>query len=156
MNWFQAVNHAMTTIATGGFSTEPTSIQHFQSPDNRVDLPSYFMAISVARPSSSSIRMLRGRTKGTMLQPQATKCYWFYVHPRSLAPLLLTLYLVEMTGDLPTAESSIRAASLPGRIHHDDDWLYDHGLRHLVALCQNVTTYFDVNWRLFGLDQRRS
>ena len=32
MNWFQAINHAMTTVATGGFSTEPLSIGQFNSP----------------------------------------------------------------------------------------------------------------------------
>lgn len=32
MNWFKAVNHGMTTIATGGFSTEPNSLGDFNSP----------------------------------------------------------------------------------------------------------------------------
>ena len=32
MNWFDAFNHAMTTIATGGFSTHEASFAHFNSP----------------------------------------------------------------------------------------------------------------------------
>lgn len=32
MSWFQAINHGMTTIATGGFSTESNSIEAFNSP----------------------------------------------------------------------------------------------------------------------------
>lgn len=32
MDWFEAVNHAMTTISTGGFSTSDASIGHFDSP----------------------------------------------------------------------------------------------------------------------------
>ena len=32
MSWFQAINHGMTTIATGGFSTESESIEAFNSP----------------------------------------------------------------------------------------------------------------------------
>lgn len=31
MTWFDAVNHAMTTLATGGFSTKDASIGHFNS-----------------------------------------------------------------------------------------------------------------------------
>lgn len=32
MDWFDSVNYAMTTIATGGFSTHNMSIEYFQSP----------------------------------------------------------------------------------------------------------------------------
>ena len=32
MGWFDAINHALTTMATGGFSTKNNSIAHFSSP----------------------------------------------------------------------------------------------------------------------------
>ena len=32
MNWFDAVNHSFTTMATGGYSTKQASIEHFNSP----------------------------------------------------------------------------------------------------------------------------
>ena len=32
MGWFDAINHALTTMATGGFSTKNASIAHFTSP----------------------------------------------------------------------------------------------------------------------------
>ncbi|MEE4196924.1 MAG: potassium transporter TrkG [Bacteroidales bacterium] len=32
MSWFDAINHAFTTMATGGYSTKQASIAHFQSP----------------------------------------------------------------------------------------------------------------------------
>ncbi len=32
MGWFDAVNHAFTAVATGGFSTQPASIGHWQNP----------------------------------------------------------------------------------------------------------------------------
>lgn len=32
MNWFDAINHALTTVSTGGFSTKNASIAHFASP----------------------------------------------------------------------------------------------------------------------------
>jgi len=32
MNWFDAINHSFTTMATGGYSTKQASIAHFNSP----------------------------------------------------------------------------------------------------------------------------
>jgi trk system potassium uptake protein TrkH len=32
MNWFDAINHSFTTMATGGYSTKQASIAHFESP----------------------------------------------------------------------------------------------------------------------------
>lgn len=32
MNWFDAINHSFTTMATGGYSTKQASIAHFDSP----------------------------------------------------------------------------------------------------------------------------
>ena len=31
MNWFDSINHALTTMPTGGFSTYDASIGHFDS-----------------------------------------------------------------------------------------------------------------------------
>ncbi|MFP4251941.1 MAG: potassium transporter TrkG [Guyparkeria sp.] len=36
MNWFDAVSHAFTTVATGGFSTHDASFGYFQSPSMQV------------------------------------------------------------------------------------------------------------------------
>lgn len=45
MNWFDAINHALSTISTGGFSTKNTSIAYFNS-DAIVWITTFFMAIS--------------------------------------------------------------------------------------------------------------
>lgn len=104
MNWFQAINHAMTTIATGGFSTEPMSIEQFQSPTIEW-ISIIFMAIA-GTTFVFAIRLIRGRTKGLA---KHNEIYWFY-GILFASTGLLTLYLVELTGELPD-HNSIRAAA---------------------------------------------
>lgn len=45
MDWFDAINHAMSTISTGGFSTKNTSIGYFNS-DGIIWTTTFFMVIS--------------------------------------------------------------------------------------------------------------
>lgn len=98
MDWFQAVNHAMTTIATGGFSTETDSIKHFQSPAIEW-VAIIFMTLS-ATTFIYMIRLIRGQTH---MMRQSSEVYWFYgILATSIG--LLTLFLVELTGDIPNHE----------------------------------------------------
>lgn len=103
MNWFQAVNHAMTTVATGGFSTESKSMEQFASPTLEW-ISIVFMALS-GTTFIFIIRLLRGQTH---ILKQNNEVYWYYAIMIG-SSLLLTLYLVELTGDLPSHDS-IRAA----------------------------------------------
>jgi len=104
MNWFQAVNHAMTTVATGGFSTEPKSIEQFQSPALEW-ISIIFMALS-ATTFIFMIRLIRGRTH---ILRQNQEVYWFYAI-LTASTALLVLYLVELTGELPD-HHSVRTAA---------------------------------------------
>ena len=104
MDWFQAINHAMTTIATGGFSTEAMSMEQFQSPALEW-ISIVFMAIS-GTTFVFVIRLIRGRTKGLT---KHNEIYWFY-GILLVSTGLLSLYLVELTGELPD-HNSIRAAA---------------------------------------------
>lgn len=95
MDWFQAVNHAMTTVATGGFSTETASIKHFQNPAIEW-VAIIFMTLS-ATTFIYMIRLIRGQTH---MMRQSSEVYWFYgILATSIG--LLTLYLVELTGKIP-------------------------------------------------------
>ncbi len=95
MDWFQAINHAMTTVATGGFSTEAASIEHFQSPTIEW-ISTIFMALS-ATTFVYMIRLIRGQTH---ILRQNHEVWWYYgILVASIG--LLTLYLVELTGELP-------------------------------------------------------
>lgn len=104
MDWFQAINHCMTTVATGGFSTEGGSIEDFNSP--LIEWISIvFMALS-ATTFLFVIRLFRGQTH---ILRQNNEIYWFY-SILLVSTGLLTLYLVELTGELP-GHDSIRAAA---------------------------------------------
>jgi trk system potassium uptake protein TrkH len=95
MDWFQAVNHAMTTVATGGFSTESGSFEDFNSPALEW-IAVVFMALS-ATTFVYMIRLLKGRIE---ILRHNNEVYWFYAFLFS-ATALLTLYLVELHGELP-------------------------------------------------------
>lgn len=104
MTWFQAINHAMTTVATGGFSTETDSIGAFQSPTIEW-IAIVFMALS-ATTFVYMIRLIRQRFQNLR---QNHEVYWFYAI-LAMSTGLLTLYLVELTGELPSHDS-IRTAA---------------------------------------------
>ena len=104
MNWFQAVNHAMTTVATGGFSTEPKSMEQFQSPTLEW-ISIVFMALS-ATTFVFMIRLIRGRTH---ILRQNQEVYWFY-SILVISTALLVLFLVELTGELPD-HNTVRMAA---------------------------------------------
>lgn len=103
MDWFQAINHAMTTVATGGFSTEATSMEEFASPTLEW-IAIVFMTLS-GTTFVYMIRLLKGQTH---ILKQNNEVYWYY-GIIVISTLLLTLYLVELTGELPNHDS-IRAA----------------------------------------------
>ncbi len=73
MTGFSALNHAMTTVATGGFSTHDTSIGHYESP--LIDVISIAFMILGSLPFLLYLQMLRG-------QPLAfyrdTQVRWFF------------------------------------------------------------------------------
>ena len=104
MDWFQAMNHAMTTIATGGFSTEAGSFQDFNNPT--LEWIAIFFMILSATTFVYAIRLLKGQLQGLR---DCTEICWFYGIMLS-ATLFLILYLVELTGDLPNHEMIRQAA----------------------------------------------
>lgn len=59
MNAFDAVNHAMTSIATGGFSTHDSSFGYFQSPE--IEWAATLFMAAGALPFVAYIRALRGK-----------------------------------------------------------------------------------------------
>ena len=104
MDWFQAINHAMTTIATGGFSTETGSFEDFNSPALEWTAV-VFMTLS-ATTFVYMIRLLKGRTE---ILRHNNEMYWFFGFVIA-ATALLTLYLVELHGELPN-HAMIRTAA---------------------------------------------
>lgn len=99
MDWFQAVNHSMTTIATGGFSTESGSIADFKSPAIEW-IAICFMTLS----ATTFVFVIRLILRKWNMLRHTQEVFWFFAILIA-STLLLTVYLVELTGDLPDAES---------------------------------------------------
>ena len=99
MSNFDAIAHAMTTIATGGFSTESESIMHFRSPLIEW-IAIFFMALS----ATTFLFVIRVCSRRWHLLRHGQEVYWFYIILLG-STFLLTVYLVELTGQLPTADS---------------------------------------------------
>jgi trk system potassium uptake protein TrkH len=95
MDWFQAINHAMTTVSTGGFSTESMSMGQFQSPLLEW-ISISFMAIC-GTTFVFMIRLIRGQTH---IIKQNNEVYWFYGIIAG-STLLLMVFLIDLTGQLP-------------------------------------------------------
>ncbi len=72
MTGFDAIAHAMTTIATGGFSTHDDSIGFFQ--DGRIDVTATMFMIIGSLPFVLYLQALRGRPKNLMNDSQVR---WF-------------------------------------------------------------------------------
>lgn len=104
MDWFQAINHSMTTVSTGGFSTEALSLEEFQSP--LLEWISIFFMAICGTTFVYLIRLLRGQTH---ILKQNHEVYWFYTLIL-VSTALLVLFLVDQTGQLPNHDS-IRAAT---------------------------------------------
>ena len=103
MTWFQAINHMMTTVSTGGFSTEAMSIEQFQSP--LLEWVCILFMVLGGTTFIFVINLLRLR-KNKLRERDEVVCFLGIL---VVSSLLLTLYLVEQTGELPS-HGSFRAA----------------------------------------------
>jgi len=104
MNWFQAVNHMMTTVATGGFSTESMSMEQFQSP-----LLEWICIVFMILGGTTfifAINLLRIRKHKLREHDEIV----YFMGILIISILLLTLYLVEQSGQLPNHDN-VRTAT---------------------------------------------
>ena len=104
MDWFQAVNHAMTTVSTGGFSTEATSFEGFNSAT--IEWISIVFMLICGTTFVYMIRLFRGQTH---ILRQNNEVFWFYGIV-TICTLMLMLFLVDQTGRLPDHDS-LRASA---------------------------------------------
>ena len=103
MTWFQAINHMMTTVSTGGFSTEPMSIEQFQSP-----LLEWLYILFMILGGTTFIFVINPlRLRKNKFKESDEVIYFLGI--LVVSSLLLTLYLVEQTGKLPS-HGSFRTA----------------------------------------------
>ncbi|NKB58258.1 MAG: potassium transporter TrkH [Alphaproteobacteria bacterium] len=95
MTGFDAMAHAMTTIATGGFSTHDASLGYFQ--DARIDATATIFMVVGGLPFVLYLQAIRGRPGGLFRDSQVR---WFLVMT-ALAVFAVTVWLMRTgSGDL--------------------------------------------------------
>ncbi len=99
MTWFQAVNHMMTTVSTGGFSTEAMSMEQFQSPLLEWICILFMVLGGITFVFVINLLLMR---KNRFRDRDEITCFLGIL---IVSSLLLTLYLVEQSGELPTHDS---------------------------------------------------
>ncbi|HAY05352.1 MAG TPA: TrkH family potassium uptake protein [Hyphomonas sp.] len=99
MNWFDAINHSMTTVSAGGFSTYDASFGHFNgTPAILVSI--VFMAIAAMPISLFAILFLQGRIKPLIMDPQ----------PRLFLALALSIaFIIVLYHELHLEESAFES-----------------------------------------------
>ncbi len=98
MSAFDAINHAMTTVATGGFSTHDGSIGHFA--EGGADLVALVFMVLAGLPFILYVRAAAGRPDVLISDPQART----FLIVAFVAVLLLTLWLA---GNPPPADQEL-------------------------------------------------
>ena len=89
MNVFDSIAHAMTTIATGGFSTYSDSIGHFRNP--RIEIISIIFIVLGSIPFIAYLKFLKGDKKIFLKDSQIKGLVYILVFSILLMLLYLTL-----------------------------------------------------------------
>ena len=122
MDTFEAVAHAMTTIATGGFSTSDSSLAHFDSVTVEIICITFMVIGSL--PFVLFLQTIRGRPLSLV---KDTQVQWF-VGTLVVLILLLALYQVQSFDELTFAEALRKSAFnvvsiLTGTGYATDDYM---------------------------------
>lgn len=103
MSWFDAINHAMTTVCTGGFSTHDASMGFFKSPIITWSAVVFMAASSI--PFLTYLRLLRKNSAVRKLDSQAIGFLVFI----ALASFLIAVWL-QVVDNVPFEEALEMAA----------------------------------------------
>ena len=88
MNVFDSIAHAMTTIATGGFSTYSSSIGYFENP--KIEVIAIIFIISGSIPFISYLKFVKGDKKIFFKDSQIKGLFYILI----ISILLMFLYLI--------------------------------------------------------------
>lgn len=91
MNWYDAINHALTTMATGGFSTKNASIAYFTSPAIQYILVLFMLF------AGTNFTVLYYTFKGRFRQVWRSDEFRAYLTVVLLATLLVSLRIYQLT-----------------------------------------------------------
>ena len=98
MTWFDAINHSMTTVSTGGFSTHDASIAWFDSV--AIEMVGAVFMLLAAAPFMLYLPMLAGNFKGLLQDGQVRSMLLTYLY---VAALLVGWLVVTGQGDFGTS-----------------------------------------------------
>lgn len=87
MTWFEAINHAMTTISTGGYSTSDASLGHF--PSKWIQWTAFLFMILGSLPFVLYIKVVSQRRISSLFDSQVNA----FIAVVVLLGMLLTVYL---------------------------------------------------------------
>ena len=104
MNFFDSIAHAMTTIATGGFSTHNESIGYFMNPNIEVIATIFIILGSI--PFISYLKFVKGNKKIFFEDVQIRGLIYLFI----LSTLIMFVYLL-FNNDSSLLVEKIRAAS---------------------------------------------
>ncbi|MEL6151149.1 MAG: potassium transporter TrkG, partial [Chloroflexota bacterium] len=102
MDWFDAVNHAFTALSTGGFSTKPESIAHWDSAS--VEAVIILLMILGGTNFLTAFTILRGRVR------RALRCHELRFAVAVGAIAIITLLLFTTLSHYPTVGQAVRVA----------------------------------------------
>ncbi len=103
MSPFDAIAHAMTTVATGGFSTRDASIGHFDSAS--IDAIATVFMIAGSLPFVLYLLALRGKPGNLWRDPQVRLFFGI------VAALVITMTLYQISNDIAAPLEALRYAS---------------------------------------------
>ena len=99
MNVFDSIAHAMTTIATGGFSTYSDSIGHFRNP--RIEIISIIFIVLGSLPFIAYLKFIKGDKKVFLKDTQIKGLVYILI----ISVLLMFFYLMLSNKDYSFAEN---------------------------------------------------
>ena len=119
MGWFDALCHAFSTVAIGGFSTHDLSIGYFES--TAIDLVAIVFMFLAGINFSLHFFAWRYVSINHYRQDPEFRAYTFVL----VAISLLVIFALLRYGDVRISERCRRQRPVPGRLHRDDDRLHD-------------------------------
>ena len=92
MSWFDAVSHAFTTVATGGFSTHDASFGHFDDPTMEVTAM-VFMILGATPMALHFISLRRGTLQGYF---RSAEVRFYFLWMTAVALMAVAFFLVHL------------------------------------------------------------
>ena len=141
MTWFDAINHAMATVSTGGFSTKNASLSYW----NAMPMVQYVIILFMFIAGTNFVLTyfaLKGKVK-KVLQSEEFKYYFFGIVSMTALVAVIILCFQDETLQTTVAhpavfgatESALQTCPFSSNIYHNHYWFYNCRFYHVEFLC---------------------